>query len=264
MKSMISRMAMTAALIAMAGVFTCSKAQPKPCKLRWGTDPVFADTLWRSPTESESSFWLHKIMDAGYQGENWCHLKEEDKKKLSSSIMDWAIADPKEPRFQATEVSRMVDRVFQKATPFNRPANEAEHDVWDKVVRQQKTTAPELFALITPDLVIKEVTDVPNNVNAENVHIVNQGKFAARLASVLRLEINNGPGCTGTISKQAEFNIPILKPGEDIWIKVTSTERLKQTGLERLAYKPTADARKSVHESNEDNNEKCVPAYVVK
>ena len=101
-------------------------------------------------------------------------------------------------------------------------------------------------------------------MNAENVHIVNQGKFSARVASVLRLDTNNGPGCTGTVSKRTEFSVPILKAGEDIWVKVTSTERLKQTGLERLAYKLTLDAKKSVAESNENNNEKCVPAYVIK
>lgn len=55
-----------------------------------------------------------------------------------------------------------------------------------------------------------------------------------------------------------------MKAGEDIWVKVSSTETLKQTGLERLAYKLTLDAKKSVAESNEDNNEKCVPAYVIK
>ncbi|MCA1636130.1 MAG: hypothetical protein LC785_16170 [Acidobacteria bacterium] len=81
--------------------------------------------------------------------------------------------------------------------------------------------------------------------------------------SAARLWIGLSP-TRKSVSKQAEFSIPVLKPGEDIWIKVTSTERLKQTGLERLAYKLTADAKKSVHESNEDNNEKCVPAYVIK
>jgi hypothetical protein len=256
-------MAMTVALIAVAGVFTCSHGQTS-CRWEWLSNPVFKDTLWRQPTESESLFWVQKVKDAGYHSKSGCFLKAEDKKELTSSIMDWAIADPKDPISQTTEVSRMVDRVFQKATPFNRSANPPEHAVWDKVVREQKTTAPELFALITPDLVIKEVTDVPNNVNAESVHIVNQGKFSARLASVLRLEINNGPGCTGTVSRQAEFGVPVLKAGEDIWVKVTSTERLKQTGIERLAYKLTLDAKKSVAESNEDNNEKCVPAYVIK
>jgi hypothetical protein len=49
-----------------------------------------------------------------------------------------------------------------------------------------------------------------------------------------------------------------------VWCGATSTETLKQTGLERLAYKLTLDAKKSVAESNEDNNENCVPAYVIR
>ncbi len=176
--------------------------------------------------------------------------------------MDWTVVGPKDPRSQTTEVSRMVDRVFQKAT--GKSATPQEHAVWDAVVRNQKIISHELFERITPDLVIKQVVDVANDANAVNVLVANQGKFSTRLASTLRLEINIGSGCAGRVLKQSEFGIPILKPRESLWIKATSTERLKVTGLERHAYKLTADAKKNIVEWDETNNEKCVAAYLVK
>jgi hypothetical protein len=260
---MISRMAMIMTLITITGGFSYSYAQmqcPKGSSVKF----AFASTLWRKPTESEISFWTQKAKDAGYKIEPGdCHFIEEDKKKVSGSIMEWAIAESKKVRFQVSEISRMIDRVFQKATG-NSAATQQEHAAWDDVVINQKITAPELFARIIPDLVIKEVVDIPNDAKSVNVQVVNQGKFSTRHGSTLLLEINNGTGCTGKVSNQAEFNVPTIKAGEAIWVKVISTERLKLSGLERLAYKLTADAKQTVVELDEANNGKCVPAYIVK
>lgn len=271
MRSKIHNVVMTVVFLALAGVNSHSHGQTIECTMQRMVFSVFTYALWRDPTASERTFWVQKATDAGYKvvrkGQTICALVKEGQeneraKELITAIMDHAISDPVEPRFHTTEVSRMVDRVFQKAT--GKDATPQDHAVWDNLVRTQKTTAPELFARITPDLVIKEVVDVANDPKAVNVHIVNQGKFSTRSNTVLRLEINNGPGCTGKVASVAEFNVPVLKGGQEASVTVKSTERLKLSGLERLAYKLTADASKGVVELDEDNNQKCVPAYVIK
>ena len=224
-------------------------------------ESIFSYDLWRKPNQSESSFWLKRAEEAGYKIKP-CDYIEGDESKLSGWIMDWAIADAKDPRTQTTEVSRMVDRVFQRITGKN--ATQPEQTTSDQIVRKQRTTCPQLFALLTSDLAIKEVIDDPTDAKAVTVHVVNQGKFSTRVGSVLRLEINNGPGCTGKIAKRSEFPLPVIKAGETIRVKVTSAERLKQAGLERLAYSLAVDAKNGVVELDETNNVKCIPAYLVR
>jgi len=260
MKLVSMRVAMLTALIAITGGFVNSYAQtPGPCSWEGSAASVFKATLWRDPTQIEKSFWAEKAMAAGYKriGKT-CGFFPHDKILLVNSIMDWAIAD----RSRTTEISQMVDRVFQRAT--GAVASKQDHSTLDDVVRTQRMTAPQMFAQITPDLAIKDVVDVPNDPKAVNVHIINKGEFSTRLVSVLRLEINNGPGCTGKIAGIAEFNTPVLNARQDAWVKVSSTERLKLSGLQRPAYKLTADAKTALAESDETNNETCVPAYIIK